>query len=902
MSLPLELQEYARHEKVDPYTLASRVKKERKQKAKERRQWFKDRFKPLWLRESATVKVFERIEGVDPYLVLNDVKKHSKESIYERKQHRRELLKNSGKNFVHAVETVSEKAVNAYFNRLTNIRRLTGMRVVGLFDWEKAALKDLNVTDVEKPNTWRELRSSRELYVKFLQDKYVVPERLFHRLAEQATTKENRKSWMDFDQDIKKNLDKFITKLYVESISTGFSKAFLSLTPQNSDIAMDLLSESALTGYIASNINTEGSINNIIQRMGHEFALLLKVHYLTHRRPLTKFRKLSVTQVDDFSMRIFTGSRYAFEDKVVKAKAKAVAAGLGIAQTARVFSADSITQFISNVAEVGVAAGAGIYLHRKIRKENSGESVEKYTHSHEAYLETIAEVNKDIVSQYGKGASLDLFATDIPQQRDTMAEEIHSSTTKTRTVSDLMPLGATAGITALNNALPFDGFSPVNSLVTAGILVSALSPLNEEFTRARNTEVRAREIGVLEEFIDAIDQSDHHVPTYIESQAVLKEQGLPEITTRKEAFQKMYRKPLIINHLDLGSPSRKMNVKHPIIIMPGTVSFINAPKGTGKNELARMLTMEQGNIANIEVTKGLDLRQLDPKLNVLYVSEFASSSVEKTMAEQIAALVRSPHSNFFKNELAKMRERNYQLEIYRYMLGYSPDVMTSTLSNQILIGALAFEKSINRIVDILDSADDPRKEFLVDTWVRNPSSGWGTIPDESDSTVAGAVLTVSFRNFLSRLYNNVRTPEQAAAYAARIPSPSQGTSTGEASLWNTSMALAEQRQLIILDEPTAHIGGKQTHDATEGKSFDDTYLRVSDLIKEYLTICSDAVILVIEHNGVLKDDFLNRQMFASNTGVRSLVDRMIVPAAESTEDHILWESKPIQVWNRFKRR
>lgn len=824
--------------------------------------------------------------------------------------------------FFKTTEALAKKAINGYFDGLTAIRCHTP-NAIGLFEWEKEAVKDLDIDtgELKKKETWKALkeegRDAKGLFVKFLQDKCIFPERLLRNLADQATTEKNRNSFLDFDKNIKKHLARYVDEAYYENFMHGLTRSFLVAVPQHPEFASasGLLLGGGASAYITSKINAEGNIVNNIERMGPEFATLLNVHYKTHRRALSRNPELafSKSQIYEISRRIFTGSRFVFEGKMEKLRTKAALAGVSIAHGFNIAASGSLPKALFHVGEAAAAAVSGFYLYRKIYKERTGTAIDDISELQREYYSEMDKVNKDIASQEGRGAGKDWFQeTRIPHTREKFVDRLSETRVKTQTPTELTTWVMAGATTGLHEAIQIEDFTPANTLVTAGVIVGALRPLVEELTWSRQDQTRKDDLERVAQMVETINRSVHHIPTHLEEESAREQHGLSKITERKQALSLMVSEPLVIRQVDIGNRwERQVEIKEEIRLEPGTVSFVSAPKGKGKNDLARMLIHEQGNLENYDVRKGLHLIQVPSELGLLTLREAAATEDEKTIAEQIVPFVLSSEDNLFKQELINMKHPNNHLKVLAYSNSSSldslslPHVNKHTLENWQAAAIMHGEEERNKIIDILLSDDIQREEWLQ-KWATNPSHGKRTgedifeypeYSDLPDSKIASAILTVATTNYLHKVFNNITTPDEAAKYLASIPGPLYGTSAGEGALWQARKLLTQELAVGILDEPTAHLGGENiilllhNNMKKENPIYDDSYIRVAALIEEYLERFPDAVLLIIEHDQKLKQELEARSQLHIYNGERRLVDQEIIVNDElSDSQRVVWET------------
>lgn len=915
MSLSPELRRYVQQEGIDTHVLARDISEANKQHGRERRQRYKDRFKTIWNLTKKPVEIFSHVERVD----RDDV-----QAVVERKKEKKQRRREKKTEIIFKTsEKISQTMLNGYFDGLTWIRCHTP-GAIGLTAWEKRAVKDFKITeeDLKKPETWRKLkeegRDARGLFIKDLQDSHVVPERDLLQLADQATTKANRKSLLAFDQNIKKHLGRYLDHVYHEVFMEGMTKSFLAAVPQHPgyDTTSALIIGGGLSTYIASKLNTGGYLGNNLERMGGEFASLLRIHYKTYRRAVARSPQnaedkkravFSASQIDEIGRRIFTGSRFVFEGIIQKKKSATTLTGLGLVHALNVVTAGSLPKAAVRVGESAFAFASGYYLYRKIHQEKRGLAAQEYDSLQRAYLAAIDEESKRIAAQEGRGVNSDWFEnTTIPNKREALAERLHASTTRTQIPIELTPWGVAFGTTSLNEAVLIDEFSAANALVTAGVMVGGLRPLVHEFTWHRQNTVRRDEVERLELFINAIYESKHHIPTYLEEEKAKELRGLPTMSSRQEALALMAGEPLIIRQVDLGQRERSVAIKEAIHLMPGTVSFIRAPKGTGKNEFARMIIHEQGSIEtkdNYDVSKGIDLLQVPSELSLLALNEATFVEQEQTIAEQIVKFIISPEDNLFKEEIRKLKDDINHFKTFSYVHG-DPYPLTQPLSftmeNWLYIGVQYGKEQRNQLIDRLLS-DDPERESWLQAWSTNPASGRNIRAHEPEDKIASALLTVAATNYLAKIFNNISTPQQAVEYLTSIPGPASGTSAGEGSLWQTRELLTQELAVGILDEPTAHVGGKafidHLFDEIGGVEtiFDDSYARVANLVEDYLTNFPNAILLIIEHDGKLKQELQAKSILSVRNGGRRLVDKEIIPVAEKSMDyHTVWQAKQLK--------
>lgn len=773
---------------------------------------------------------------------------------------------------VAGIEKTSQKTVQTFFSSLTNARCLTGAR--HLFPWESSYFKNNpEAGDPRKAKTFRKLNKEgidqRQMQIEHLQRTHSIDKKVILHLAEQATTHENKQSWLDFNAQLQDELGDFIDSTYPQALMLGLAKGLLSTVPQNTELIPWILAGGVLADGTAGTLGAkQHDLPNHLARMSNEFSQLLTIHYKTHSRSLATFTDFSPSEINEISQRIFTGSRMSIDELIAKTQAEAVIVGLAAAQGATAITADSVGRALLTL---GVPLASGIYLYRKVKKAR--ESAIEYTSVQKEYTQEIATVDKDIASQRGERVSIDLYHdTEIAEKRKKLVTNIRKGKRNTRVANAITPWNLSFFSAGANTLGPGDVINAASPLITAGIIISAFSPFDEAFGTELYTTLRNEELLKLEKFITAIDQADYKVARHLPLTESL-------IVDRKKALESMRYEPLILYQVDAGFDKRKIRLEEPIILNPG-ISRVKAPTGTGKSELFRMIEQVQGNLKNIRITKGLDLQKLHPKLlpDLVYHVEAIPSNTEKTLAEQLSDFIKDPDDNLLKKELVDLK-----------------DVLSYRDSNAIRINNDIREtygkENMNRVIDLLLS-NNPRQAELIKAWIERPL-GEG---EKSDKALACKLLTAAFRNRANRSFFKIGTLSAAADFLKRKPGAEKGSSTGQAVRWQLFQAMLKERAVLLLDEPAANLD----HDITipHDTGYPSSVKLFADYLKGYMRQFPNTVILIASNNDVLDNLILEK---AHGFHSRGLVDKTIYPEQEDGE--LIWKAKPtlpkLYQWNNL---
>ncbi len=751
-------------------------------------------------------------------------------------------------------EIASRKTIKGYFRGLTRIRCLNP-NLKSLFPFEEAYFGNYTEAgDPKDPKTWRYLKKegvdAEQMYILYLQDKYVIPEKVLVDFAFQATTEENMNSWLGFNLDIQDRLRKYLYRKGPTALFDGIAKGILSTVTQNSDVAPFLLGGGLGASALKIDAHVrQGELGNHLSRMGDEFALLLQVHHRTHERSLAEFRGFPAEQIPGISQRIFLGSRLEFERKDVKTQAVAVGAGVGAAQTLEAVNSASLASAIFNL----VMPGMGALIYYKIYRSLSGERAEEYIEEQDKLTAAVDAVTSEVLSQRGRKVSVDLYNTLLPQKRESIGNTIRKNKKRARLPVETAPWWITGGIVAGNEVPAFSDYDEfAGPLVTTMIIGNAIAPLiNEEYTTQRAAEVRKNEIARLVEFEEAIETSDYVTPTYLDFRNARESLGLPEIKTHEEALRLM-KGPLVIEQLHSGSRRRRVHVPRPIICNPG-ISFVDSINGGGKSQLGRLLTLEEGIVANCKIKKGCDFRQIDPSLlsEVAYHVEAIPPSVETTIAEQMAAFIKDKDDNFYKDQINAIAER------YKLIYG---------------------EEMINGITDALFSEGTKREE-LLENWFKNPLGD--EVNDSLESLVTSRLLTQTFLQHSGDYFHFIKTIEDAAEFLKRKPGALKGTSTGEAMMLELIKAFSKKRAFVFLDEPTGNFNSKSLSlFVVEEEQYESYLIKFARLVNSFVEACPDAVIIINSNDSGPEEALKNKP---------HLLDKLFFNTRN--EDLIVWHAK-----------
>lgn len=386
-----------------------------------------------------------KTEGIIPDQLSHDIRQL-------RRSNRREK-KRPQEAFVDGIFKSSEKTVQGFFKGVTAIRTHKPS-LMPMFPWEQYYLQKYGAQfDNEDPTNarmWREYKDegmdAKHMYTVYLQDHLVVPQHTLERLADQATTEKNQKSWLDFNKEIQTVLGEWVDRRHPAAIAQGIAKGILSSVPQYPDSALALLGG----GTVASHLYAKGfarreDIGNHLFRMAGEFSSLLQVHYRTHERSLAHWRGIPLGDIDQVSERIFTGSRLAIESKTTKTEAKAIATGVTVAQSINVLNVGSLQELAIKLLGPTFAAA---YLFRRIRKERSGDTVKQYIADQNDLLSEAQRIKRLIASDRSGSLALDLNAeTDLGERRRALVGSVQKSRVHTKGAIEKTPWYLALGTT-----------------------------------------------------------------------------------------------------------------------------------------------------------------------------------------------------------------------------------------------------------------------------------------------------------------------------------------------------------------------------------------------------------------------------------------------------------------------
>lgn len=795
----------------------------------------------------------------------------------------------------YASKLATEKAVDGYFNSLTKLRSKKANKI-RLLKWEKKAVADLNPGDLSKPETWQKLTEQgwnhKRLYSKYLLDEHVIPVALFTQLADQATHPKNRKSWQDHENDLHGILDTFGMDIILESVTSGITRGALVAMPQFPDEAFWLASVGLTADYASTQVNTAGSIGNELSRIDDEICLALRLHLKTHQGATTS-SPLQDSQIAAISGRLFTGSRLAFDQKIAKAKIKTMAAGVGIAQIAHILSGTTWTERAINLGEAAIAGAGGAFLYHKVRKERGGKKAKAYDGAQSAFYQEVDRFNRAIsspLSPYSR--AIDIYgATLLPKRRRETKKILHESYVKSNGALETFPWWLTLGSAGAAHVSPTAINFALNGLITGGVIKGDTARLVDEFSWVRAAEQRKKATEIIQQFVNVIENSDYHVPTYLEIEKVREQRDLPLLTS-KDASVKMVRKPLMIKAVDSGKLERKVGLKEAISLAPGTVSVVRAEKGTGKTNFGKLVLGLLGNVEGTHVSKGdVDLFQLDTESRQknFRMIEAANFSSEETMAEQASELLLKSDDTLFKQEVLDVQSNTPRLEqVYKYLY-------PNNTSAQQIAGTEGMKNKITVMTNLLVSNLEEREPF-IESWAKDPlqsgvalysptdpfiySDTWIDSSEEnhgiSDYRLSNAILNVAFYHYIQRIERKINTLDQSIAFAKRIPGANEATSAGQGSAFGLLIALSEKADVLYLDEPSAHLG--------------DDYFIVASLLIHFLNQHRDAVVIMNEH-----EESLTQALMGLSRGAnKNYVDKLITPSPESTLDNLLWEAKSLR--------
>lgn len=797
---------------------------------------------------------YTKNEGLDATHITHQITIFSKERKKEKKK----------SPMIHIVESADKlfrSSVHGFFDSLTSIRT-HAPNAIKKFSWEKWYFEEYpHSGDPRKRTTWKELKEkdidAKQMFILFLQNRYVVSEKMLLNLADQARTEENQRSWVFFNEEIQRVLRNWIDHEWPTAISQGIAKGLISTVPQHpGKDALFFLGSGSLATFIGSDQSAKrDNVGNHIGRMGSEFALLLNTHYLSHQRSLASFTDFSSEEISEMSQRMFHGSRLDIESTTVKTEAKAAIGGVALAQVVQESSSGSLLNALVNLTGPVLAA---IYLYHKIKKEKSGEAVNDYIDTQTQLLEKINQVTRFISSQRGRGISVDLEATGISAEREALVKEIQQSNRRVLGPLVQTPLLLAGGTTIYDLAHASQLAPGAQSLVTGGIIVASLSQLVEEFTRRRNAEVKNREIARVKKMIHAIDTADRQMPRYIPHLY-----GEMYTLSREEALQRT-NGPMIIHQVDIGytdTPPFSINVAQPISLEPG-VSLVKAPSGKGKSTLLRLLALEDGYLQNIHIQKGIDLRKIgyDALYELIYLVEANYRSSSLTIAEQMKPFITDRNSLLYQRIMQERTQKYFHLR-QKY-------------------GQEHFDKFFATFSERAD---------WLQAWVEDPLGN----SDDPEVEIASTLLTEGFFNCIHNKYLDVKTPEQAAEYLKRKPGAMQGTSTGEAQRLEILKAFLKERKVILLDEPTANLDGGDVGTATDfimGKKMNfgprHSLGLVTGAIIEYMKKFPDTVIIIASNDPRLESTL--------KIQAKSHLRQEIYRSSLEDNQHIVWRSRPFK--------
>lgn len=215
-------------------------------------------------------RYMQRHEGVDPSALIPKRKTFGerKEQLVFASQKLNEGTKNQVKRLVTAtegkVETLSQKRVDRYFSRLTQMRcgeRRFHRKQPSLEKWEKKALVSLGIPEEKwgDSKTFADLREQGKdafgLYIHTLQYG-VIPEKILLQMSNQVTEERHRNNILKLDQWIKALIRESVYRSKLEYPLTMAKDSTLPAILQNSNhfIKASLGIEGAAAAHFASQL------------------------------------------------------------------------------------------------------------------------------------------------------------------------------------------------------------------------------------------------------------------------------------------------------------------------------------------------------------------------------------------------------------------------------------------------------------------------------------------------------------------------------------------------------------------------------------------------------------------------------------------------------------------------
>lgn len=908
---------------VDRQTLLTDIEDVKRQYADEKSARFKKKMRHvkknatgIWSSSKSSIAIFSRIEGYSPLSIKYELEEQKRKKKEEKKKEKREVrqrrreIRKERKElrkrqrqevFVAILQKTSKEANKQKFKGLTLYRRHFGSRG-GLFKEEKDFFKNRPVDNLRSPKTWKQLESegldARAIFAEGIQNR-IFPKEIIKALARTAKKKGQRDAFLEAGQEIEAAINGLLGRSLVESGFFGVSKASLVGLAAQTEISLTSLSLWLLgvtTDFSSSSVDTEGQFGNEITRIGREkVALPLRDHVLDHRpalsgRTVSEKDKFSYEQIEAIMCsQIFFAGKIIGEQRILKQKMRATIRGIIGMHLMNIISADSGSRLVK-MGEATIAAVASYLVYRHLRKRTAkmdAPSVEIYEKLHKLYREEMQEMIKEVEAK-SEDSSHDSLSAEkrrrIKEYRKDLNDLLNvrsreKQTARSRIIWGIIG-GSQGGSYLLDKIFPED-ISVAGPVVTAMLLVEVLDTITQnDFYWQRLINEHDYEIERIKAYLEQIQSAPRRIISYEEKEemrASLREQKVKEVKTYDD-YGRIELEPVIIEQVSLGLlAEKKIKIKEgePIYLQPGTVSVISL--GDVTEDFARTVTLDQGDIAGIKITKGAeaDFRLFEDDLGLLYRSNASSPLGRRTMSEEIKEFVLDPRSNLFKKELENMHTVTKQMAVYSYLFNHPYPILATEMRQweqwtaQTLVTVAPI---LERVVDTLLS-DDPKKEEWIDAWVKNPSLGRNAGTIEDDKAIAGAVLNLASTYFLSR----VLQPKDVPAYLREVQGASEGTNSQEAALWRIRTSFTNlQRAMIVAD--------------VAGCTDDTSAIKVAKLLEEYVQENPGAVILLIDPDKKIIDRL--RKM-RHKYEEKKLLDKMIVRAEESTDTNIIVEAKPL---------
>ena len=705
----------------------------------------------------------------------------------------------------------AEKAVQLYSSAMTKKRTLFDAKKLTKAETWFSGTYSLDETDPKKKTFWSEAKEKgfdrRTITTLYHLNKMGLGSMKAERFATQAISEKNYNSWLDLGNDRRRIVGEWMDRSPIASLSEAAGAASLSLIPHHPENITQLLLLGATATILAI---TAGSRRDDIQnhlgsRGAEEDELLLSTHFKTHEHALSKFEELKIETIGSHTKRLIEGSRSYIKDETIKLQAKAVGAGLIVAQGFQ--AATEGFQGSALLAYLCAPAIAGSYLYYKVRRAKSGELLTKFE---ETDSERIQQTNV-LLGQKDTGTlSFNLFPKvpndfSIPNLRQTLVDILQETNIKGQ-MTKLLPI-VLVGIASINYHDTEQRTKQIASaFILSTIMQTILKPYFESVPRQVAIERAQQESQIQEKLLRRFEESEYKRPTFTDFVRVRKNLGLPEITM--EEAEQYDQEPLVVHSLDMGTLKGKaIRFEGPATIPP-KVTVILEPNGMGKSALLRALCFEQGNLDGHHMTRGsMDYRQLSQPFisQKHHLIEASPLLPDETLGMQLTRLFKP---NFLEDLLSDFTndyntnpnkqwiDAKFGEDIRNQAIGF---LLTEDTKLEYILGGDSYEKNELRAAGLT-------------AWMNNPELVWNDQvieqsrhnPDELIWGASISLLTVVFMDLVKPYYPQL-TKEEAFHFITNKAGAKKGTSTGEAMRLALILAKISQPDMILVDEPEANL-------------------------------------------------------------------------------------------------